>query len=406
MNSSVTAIGLLAAIVTTPAGALTLAEAEALALARDPAIAAEDARSGALSAAAEAAAYWPDPKLRFGAIAFPVDSFDRDQEPMTQLQLGVMQSFPRGNSLAHEQERLAAEAAAVGERSRGVANDRRRAVRLDWIDGVLARRVLELLERNRENLEVLVGLAEDDYATGRARQQDFFEATLELSRIEERIVAVEQAAAEATARLATWIGATANAVDNRAWPELATGNIELAGHPSVAVLDRAIAAAEARVGFAEEQYRPAFAVEVAYGDRTGQGPDGSARSDLVFGMVTMDVPLFGRKREDRKLAAAKLDAEGLRHDRSDQLRRLDAREREARAGLARIEARIALYEDRLLPAASDSRIAALEAFTASVSDLSDLLRAQVTEIELAAEAEQLHAERSRIAAELRWLGGY
>jgi len=45
--------------------------------------------------------------------ALPTDSFNLGQEPMTQIQLGVVQKFPRGNSRSLRTEQL-------NERSKGM----------------------------------------------------------------------------------------------------------------------------------------------------------------------------------------------------------------------------------------------------------------------------------------------
>ena len=51
------------------------------------------ARRDALGESAVAEAELPDPQLRFGALNVPTDSFDLDQEPMTQVQIGLRQQF-------------------------------------------------------------------------------------------------------------------------------------------------------------------------------------------------------------------------------------------------------------------------------------------------------------------------
>ncbi|NNG12776.1 MAG: hypothetical protein HKM88_05950, partial [Halobacteria archaeon] len=83
--------------------ALTLAEAEQLALSEDPAVAASRARSQALREDAVASGQLPDPKLKTGLFNLPLDTFDIDQEPTTQLRLGLQQTFPRGATLKHRQ---------------------------------------------------------------------------------------------------------------------------------------------------------------------------------------------------------------------------------------------------------------------------------------------------------------
>ena len=90
----------------------------ALELARDAAAASLEERSAALSETAVAEAQLPDPELRFGAVNLPVDSFALDNEPMTQLLVGLRQRFPQGDTLRLRREQArsmsAAEARANG----------------------------------------------------------------------------------------------------------------------------------------------------------------------------------------------------------------------------------------------------------------------------------------------------
>ena len=78
------------------AAALTLEEAESLAVARDAGVAGIEERSAALSEAAVADQQLPDPELRFGAVNLPVDSFSLDDQNMTQILVGLRQRIPRG----------------------------------------------------------------------------------------------------------------------------------------------------------------------------------------------------------------------------------------------------------------------------------------------------------------------
>lgn len=47
----------------------------------------------------QAAEYLPDPTVFTAIQSLPTDTFDLDQEPMTQLRVGVRQMFPKGNTL-------------------------------------------------------------------------------------------------------------------------------------------------------------------------------------------------------------------------------------------------------------------------------------------------------------------
>ena len=82
---------------------LSLVQAEKIASEADPQVAASQARALALSESAVADGQLPDPKLRFGVYNLPTDTFDFDQEPTTQLRLGIQQAFPRGDTIKYQQ---------------------------------------------------------------------------------------------------------------------------------------------------------------------------------------------------------------------------------------------------------------------------------------------------------------
>jgi hypothetical protein len=79
-------------------------EAIRLALTDDPVIAASQARAQAFSDNAVADGQLPDPRLRTGIYNLPLDNFEFDREPTTQFRLGLVQEFPRGDTLKLRQK--------------------------------------------------------------------------------------------------------------------------------------------------------------------------------------------------------------------------------------------------------------------------------------------------------------
>jgi len=84
------------------ANELTLAESEQIVLDSDFITRQFNTRSASLNERAIADGQLPDPKVKLGIMNLPVNSFDRGQEPMTQLQVGIQQSFPRGRTLYYK----------------------------------------------------------------------------------------------------------------------------------------------------------------------------------------------------------------------------------------------------------------------------------------------------------------
>ena len=80
--------------------ALALGDPLRLAVAADPWLVGSQYREEALLSEATAAGSLPDPKLNIAAGNLPLDTFDVNQEAMTQFTVGVSQAFPRGDSRA------------------------------------------------------------------------------------------------------------------------------------------------------------------------------------------------------------------------------------------------------------------------------------------------------------------
>jgi hypothetical protein len=101
-------LGFISAVVITTlpgvAVALSLQQAEQLALEADPLIKSYRASSRSFDAESSANSTLPDPKLRLGMFNVPLDSFSTTEDPSTQLRIGIQQEFPRGDTTDLKQQ--------------------------------------------------------------------------------------------------------------------------------------------------------------------------------------------------------------------------------------------------------------------------------------------------------------
>jgi len=141
---------------------LSLEQAEAQALLRDPAIEAVQSRKTALDELEVTAGELPDPMLKFGVMSLPLDSFQLGQEPMTQVQLGVVQRFPRGDSRALRAEQFQERSRALDK----VIEDQRLRIRL-----AVREHFLDVLKQHR--LGVINAEAEGVFADLAQITQDY-----------------------------------------------------------------------------------------------------------------------------------------------------------------------------------------------------------------------------------------
>jgi outer membrane protein TolC len=393
------------------AGGLSLADAEAIALEEDPSLQAVSYRRDAMQELAVASDQWPDPMLKMGFMSLPTDTWKLGQEPMTQVQVGVIQKFPRGRTRELRAEQMFEQSEALAETLDDTRLRILLAVREDYVEVLKQRKLAAINADARSAFADLADITQDYYATGRVQQQDVLRAAVELARVEDRATRIAQEEDRARERLGTWIGDAAYRELAPDWPELGTppGAEELrsalAGHPLILALQQKIEVAETGVELADQRYKPEFGIDLTYGGRGGSNMDGSSRSDLFSIMLMMDLPLFHENRQDRYRSAAVAEASAVAFQRDDTYRRMRSEIGMHAVTLARQLERLRLFEESLLPDASFNAEAAFSAYQAALESLTTLMRARITEYDLQLEYASLRAETLKTMARLRYFEG-
>lgn len=388
--------------------ALTLEEAVQIALGgNDPSLLRFAERAAAQDENAVADAQLPDPKLRIAAANFPIDSFRLDQEPMTQLQVGLSQAFPRGRTLSFSREKRQAEAKV--ERAEYALQELRiiRDTRLAWLDLFYWMSARTKVENSRAAVHELVDVVQSIFATGRGSSQEVLRAQLELSILDDRLVEMDRRAELARADLGRFIGSD-NAARTlppmlpvlTAPPSLNVLQEQLVRHPFVLMEDARVEAQERAIDVAKEQYKPGFSVDAGYGFR-----DGDDRADFVSVGVSLDVPLFTAKRQDRRVAAARHERQAARLDRQARLLDMEKALERNYADWKRLADRLDLYRKAVSVQASDTTQATLNAYQNGVADFPELIRSRLAELDVELTLLRLEVDQIKAQSQLLFLEG-
>ncbi|HEY7753993.1 MAG TPA: TolC family protein [Steroidobacteraceae bacterium] len=406
---ALTILGLAFAPAAAMAEPVSLVEAQELAVARDAGAVAFAAEADATRERAVAAGELPDPEARLGAVNVPADSFEFDREDMTMMEVGVMQRFPPGRSrglareqLEHHALHFEAEAAA---RARSVrANVARLWRELDYLEATEA-----LVAESRDRARLMIEGEAAAYASGEGRQADLLAARLELLGVEELLIERGRMRAAAEAELERWTGPLA--APRAPAPEpvepapLSMLRERLDSHPMLRGLEHQAGAAKLEAALARERYKPSFGVDVAYGFRQGRDMLGEARPGMLTAMLTFDLPLFTRDRQDRELAAARSMQRGAEARREDA-----AREFEALLGTVYVRARSLraardLYRSDMLTVARAAVEAALASYRSGEGSLAEVVGAERRLLDLSDKERRLGADLGSAIAELEALTG-
>lgn len=383
---------------------LTLHDAVTLATTQsDPALLGHAERAGALQHRAIGAAQLPDPELQFGFANWPVESFDYDQEPMTQIRAGIRQRFPRGRSLALLGERKATESLVETARGTLTLADNALATKQAWYELYYLRFADETVRQSHEAVSELVDVVQASFATGLQSNQDLLRAELELSLLDDRALDIARQTRQYRADLARYIGKQALRPIATTAPDLpplsALDDMDdaLVRHPTVAIQDELIAARDLDVQIAREQYKPGFAIDAGYGARGGN------RADFASVMVSVQVPLFPDKRQNQVLAASEKERAAAQLERDALLLDLRRQALRARADIERLTKRVELYHRVVIERANGVATAALDGYQNQVSDFAELIRARLSALETTLKLRRLEADLGRAYATFDYL---
>lgn len=402
-----------------PAGnslALNLKQAEQLAIQADPSI--EGFKSTSRSFADESIAddTLPDPKLRLGASNVPIDTFALDQENMTQLKLGIQQSFPAGDTLeikSKQSKYLSSSALALAH---DVELKILRDVRETYLNLHYETTAHQIIKETKKLFSDLVTITESIYASGRASasQQDVVLANLELARLDDRLTKIQAREEGYRATLAQWIGDPAWGSINKDFPVLpalpaAPEKIDLnkiiPQHPLIRSESARVNASKQMVEMAKQEYKPGFSATLDYGYRSGSSANGIDRADFLTAMVSMDIPLFTENRQDKKVSSNVQKTAAAQHAKDDKLRLLKQYFEKNQYLWQRLGEREILYKNSLLKSARNNTATALTAYQSGISEFNTLMRAEITELDVRLEDLRIRVDRAIAQARLLYITG-
>ena len=253
-----------------------------------------------------------DLRLGFGVLNLPTDTFDFDQEPMTQKVLFIAQKVPWFGTLSLKSKKttlLVVRQQAILEAKK---LELTRKIANAYFELGFVATNLRINERLTGLVSQLLRVAETKYASGEGLQQDVLQAQVELSKLlDEKIVlrrryrTLEDQINELLNRESFMpVKPPTDLTYLHTRLELdALTRQSLFGNPWLGVRQAEIDKAAVEIELAKKDYWPDMDFRLSYGQRD-EDLTGRNLPDFFSATVTFTIPLWQKSRQDKKLSAS------------------------------------------------------------------------------------------------------
>ena len=330
------------------------------------------------------ASAFEDPMFGFGIISLPTN-FSFKDEDMTMKEFSLSQKFPFYGKRRLMGEMAGKEAEAVFNEIQEKINRIIKEVKTAYYDLSHNYRTTEVVQRNKRILEDFAKIAETRYAVGEGIQQDVMKAHVEVSKMVDELIMLEQKKSA--------LGAKLNALLNRS-PETPVSTPEevvlqklpiqieefqktaVETNPTLKGMKKMIEAKEKAYDLAKREYYPDLTARFAYGQRD-DGPD-MKRKDMLTGEVMINIPIFYKSKQDRKVAEAMADIQATEAQYRAMKNEIHFMITDMASMIQRVERQLELYKTGIIPQANLQISSAMSAYRVNKADFMTLLDSQMT----------------------------
>lgn len=328
----------------------------------------------------------PDPTLNFNLLNLPVESFVFDQEPMSGKQIAVMQMFPFPGKLGLK-EKIAAESANVSEaRLQEIRNQLVKEVKAAYFNLFFVDKAIETTRKNTSLVRDFVKIAETKYSVGKGLQQDVLKAQVELSKMQDNLITLQQKREALEAKLNALLNRPAENPLGKT-PELQPADFSFSLTELKAFADQnrplfwAWQAMERqsnqKVKLAKKGYLPDFKIAAAYTQRDVL-QSGKGGADFVSGLFSVNIPLYFWKKQRKNVEETRFTQTAVQRNFQNARNQVYAGLEKTLSAVEKDKRLLDLYQNGIIPQASQSLNSAISGYQTDKVDFLTMLSNQMT----------------------------
>ena len=255
-----------------------------------------------------------DPRIGIALLNLPTDTFRFDQEPMTQKQLFIAQKIPWFGKLDLRSQRAAMKAIRQEAVLMAKRLELSRQIAMGYYELGFVGSAQKINERLIKMLTQLLKVSETRYAAGQGLQQDVLQAQVEVSKLLDEQITLGNKRRTLEDRINSLLNRESFTPvippEKLPFPDLILKeeilqDRALKMNPWLKVKLAEIELRNVEIELARKDYWPDMDFKVAYGQRD-ESQSGQDWADFFSTSMVINIPLWQRSRQDKKLEATRL----------------------------------------------------------------------------------------------------
>ncbi len=357
------------------------------ALRANPDLKAAELRYKAFEAKVPQAGSLPDPFFKMVGSNLPIDSWSFDQTPMSGLELMLTQKIPFPGKLGLAEKTTRSLAQKTKEGYKSTKNFILSELKQNYYQLYLLQKSIEITQKNKLLIEDLARIASTKYSVGRGIQQDVLKAQVEVSKMIDKLISLEEMRKIIQAKINILLNRNPQDSLGKAsdltfqefpYSEEKLQSLALETNPYLKGKGFFVSASQSAYDLALREYWPDFTLSASYRIRDEVKMDPVKGKDFVSFSAGINIPLYFWSKQKKKVQEKSLDLESSRQE-------YEGGENYVKLGVSKLfyslnkfKKEVQLYQTAILPQARQSLESAKSGYQVNKVDFLTLLNNQVT----------------------------
>jgi cobalt-zinc-cadmium efflux system outer membrane protein len=373
---------------------------------KNPEILAAGARVQAARARVPQAQSLPDP---MGMVELDNEGFKKymvGEDMSSQVMYSVTQEIPFPGKLVAQGKAAGREADRSSAELKSVEWDVLTRLKTAYYDLGFVYESLDILEKNRSLLDQFVKTAEVKYKTGSGIQADVLKAQVELAKVEEKRIGLEQRKSALEALIRSLLAKPSAEVLGRPEPVVVSFNksyssvesLALRNNPELLAQTKGLESSRAQVSAAKYGYLPDLSLTAGYGYRGQLDP-------MVKAGVGINIPLWAIGKQRNAVKEAQSNLGEAKYSQEAMKQNVLARIGEGYSAVIKAQSLADLYGKTIVPQADATLISAFTQYKVGNIDFLSLVSSFTTLLDYQLQAKEQEAELAKAIASLEQVTG-